>query len=96
MFGVLVTISNIVLSFSYHAYQTELFPTRVRASAVGFVYSFSRVATILSGFAIAVALRDFGTRGVFVFIASCMMIVVISVGVFGPRTRGLTLEETAN
>jgi putative MFS transporter len=96
MFGVLVTISNIVLSFSYHAYQTELFPTRVRARAVGFVYSFSRVATILSGFAIAVALRDFGTRGVFVFIASCMMIVVISVGIFGPRTKGLTLEETAN
>ena len=96
VFGALVTISNIVLSFSYHAYQTELFPTRVRARAVGFVYSFSRLATILSGFAIAVALRDFGTGGVFIFIASCMVIVVISVGMFGPRTTGLTLEETAN
>jgi putative MFS transporter len=63
---------------------------------VGFVYSFSRLATILSGFAIAVALRDFGTGGVFIFIASCMVIVVISVGMFGPRTTGLTLEETAN
>jgi putative MFS transporter len=96
LFGALVTISNIVLSYSYHAYQTELYPTRIRARAVGFVYSFSRLATILSGFAIAIALRDFGTTGVFVFIASCMLVVVLSVGTFGPRTRGLTLEEASH
>jgi putative MFS transporter len=95
LFGALVTISNIVLSYSYHAYQTELYPTRIRARAVGFVYSFSRLATILSGFAIAIALRDFGTTGVFLFIASCMLVVVLSVGAFGPRTRGLTLEEAS-
>jgi MFS transporter, putative metabolite:H+ symporter len=96
LFGALVTISNIVLSYSYHAYQTELYPTRIRARAVGFVYSFSRLATILSGFAIAIALRDFGATGVFVFIASCMLVVVLSVSALGPRTRGLTLEETAH
>jgi MFS transporter, putative metabolite:H+ symporter len=96
LFGALVTISNIVLSYSYHAYQTELYPTRIRARAVGFVYSFSRLATILSGFAIAIALRDFGTTGVFVFIASCMLIVVLAVGSFGPRTAGLTLEEASH
>ena len=96
LFGALVTISNIVLSYSYHAYQTELYPTRIRARAVGFVYSFSRLATVLSGFAIAIALRDFGTTGVFAFIASCMLVVVISVGILGPRTRGLTLEETSH
>jgi putative MFS transporter len=95
LFGALITISNIVLSYSYHAYQTELYPTRIRARAVGFVYSFSRLATILSGFAIAVTLRDFGTTGVFLFIASCMLVVVVSVAAFGPRTRGLTLEEAS-
>jgi putative MFS transporter len=95
VFGTLVTISNIVMSYSYHAYQTELYPTRIRARAVGFVYSFSRLATILSGFAIAIALRDFGTTGAFVFIASCMLVVVLSVGLFGPPTRGLTLEEAS-
>jgi putative MFS transporter len=96
LFGALVTISNIVLSYSYHAYQTELFPTRIRARAVGFVYSFSRLATILSGFLIAIALRDFGTTGVFIFIASCMLVVVLSVSAFGPRTVGLTLEEASH
>jgi putative MFS transporter len=94
--GALVTVSNIVLSYSYHAYQTELYPTRIRARAVGFVYSFSRLATILSGFAIAIALRDFGTTGVFVFIASCMLVVVIAVSSLGPRTVGLTLEEASH
>ena len=94
--GALVTVSNIVLSYSYHAYQTELYPTRIRARAVGFVYSFSRLATIVSGFAIAIALRDFGTTGVFVFIASCMLVVVLAVGSLGPRTVGLTLEEASH
>jgi len=94
--GALVTVSNIVLSYSYHAYQTELYPTRIRARAVGFVYSFSRLATILSGFAIAIALRDFGTTGVFVFIASCMLVVVLAVSSLGPRTVGLTLEEASH
>ncbi len=94
-FGALITVSNILLSYSYHAYQTTLYPTRIRARAVGFVYSFSRLATVLSGFAIAVVLRDFGTTGVFAFIALCMLVVVIAVGVFGPQTRGLTLEESS-
>jgi putative MFS transporter len=96
LFGCLVTISNTMLSYSYHAYQTELYPTRVRARAVGFVYSFSRLATILSGFAIAIALRDFGSAGVFIFIASCMAIVVVAVGALGPRTTGLALEATSH
>ena len=94
-FGALITISNILLSYSYHAYQTTLYPTRIRARAVGFVYSFSRLATVLSGFAIAIVLRDFGVAGVFTFIALCMVIVTIAVGVFGPRTLGLSLEESS-
>ena len=34
-FGVLLTLANNVLSFSCHAYQAELYPTRIRARAVG-------------------------------------------------------------
>jgi len=95
VFGALITIFNVVLSYSYHAYQTTLYPTRIRARGVGFVYSFSRLATVLSGFAIAIVLRDFGITGVFAFIALCMAIVVFAVAAFGPRTRGLTLEESS-
>jgi putative MFS transporter len=91
--GVAITASNNLLSYSFHAYQPELFPTRVRARAVGFVYSFSRLSTVFTSFMIAFFLQRFGTPGVFGFIFAAMLGVVLSIGLFGPRTRGLALEE---
>lgn len=91
--GVVITGSNNLLSYSYHSYQVELFPTRLRARAVGFVYSFSRLSTVVNSFMIAFFLQNFGTTGVFGFIAVAMLVAVISVGVFGPDTRGRALEE---
>jgi putative MFS transporter len=90
--GIAVTTSNNLLSYSFHAYQPELFPTRVRARAVGFVYSFSRLSTVFSSFIIAFLLERAGTIGVFSFISLAMVGVVVSIGGFGPRTRGLALE----
>ncbi len=91
--GVALTLANNILSFAYHGYQPELFPTRIRAAAVGLVYSFSRLATVGSSFIIAALLARFGAPGVFVFIAGCMGMVALVVGVFGPATRGRALEE---
>jgi putative MFS transporter len=90
--GILLTCSNNCMSFAFHAYQSELFPTRVRAQAVGFVYSWSRLSAIFSSFLIGFFLRDFGVTGVFAFIAVSMLAVVLSIGIFGPRTRGMALE----
>ena len=91
--GIGITTTNNLLSYALHAYQPELFPTRVRARAVGFVYSFSRLSTVFSSFAIAFFLGRFGAPGVFAFIGAAMLVVVISIGGFGPRTRGLPLEQ---
>jgi MFS transporter, putative metabolite:H+ symporter len=96
VFGICITVTNVLLSYSYHAYQAELFPTRIRARAVGFVYSFSRLSTVLNAFMIAFFLQNFGTPGVFAFISVAMLVVVLSVGLFGPRTRGKALEEIAH
>jgi putative MFS transporter len=94
--GVMLTCSNNWMSFAFHAYQTELFPTRVRAQAVGFVYSWSRLSAIFGSFLIAFFLRNFGAFGVFALIAVSMLVVVLSIGFFGPRTRGLSLEEISS
>ena len=94
--GIGVTLSNNLLSYDFNAYQPELFPTRVRARAVGFVYSFSRLSTVFSSFMIDFCLQNFGAPVVFAFIAAAMLIVVISIAGFGPRTRGLALEAIAH
>ena len=91
--GVLLTCANNCMSIAFHTYQAELFPTRIRAQAVGFVYSWSRLSAIFTSFLIAFFLRHYGTRGVFGFIAAAMGIVILAIGVFGPRTRGLALED---
>jgi putative MFS transporter len=91
--GILIQLCNSTLSYSFHAYQAEIYPTRIRARAVGFVYSWSRFSTIFVGFTIAFFLRNFGTTGVFMFIASAMAVVVGVVAIYGPRTTGLRLEE---
>jgi putative MFS transporter len=92
LLGVLITLSNNWLSYSFHNYQAEVFPTRIRSRAVGFVYSWSRLSAAISGLAIAFFLGLGGTTAVFAFIAVAMLIVVIVIGGFGPRTRGLALE----
>jgi putative MFS transporter len=91
--GVLITLSNNILSYAFHSYQSELFPTRVRARAVGFTYSFSRISTVFASFIIGFFFAHFnGTTGVFGLIAFAMLMVVLSIGIFGPRTRNLELE----
>jgi len=95
LFGVLITLSSNWFSFAFHAYQTELYPTRIRAQAVGFVYSWSRLGAIVSSFVIAFILRLYGNLGVFTLIALGMMIVVLVIGVWGPKTNRLGLEEIA-
>jgi MFS transporter, putative metabolite:H+ symporter len=93
--GLLVTLCANWFSFSFHAYQSELYPTRIRAQAVGFVYSWSRFTAIFSGFVIAFFLRNYGTIGVFGFIATAMVIVFIVIGFFGPPVTKRRLEAIA-
>ena len=93
--GLLITLCNNWMSFSFHAYQAELYPTRIRAMAVGFVYSWSRFSAIFSGFIIAFFLGHYGTIGVFSFIAGAMAVVAIVIGCFGPAVTKRRLEAIA-
>ena len=94
--GVLLTLSNNVMSLSFHAYQAELYPTRIRAMAVGFAYSWSRLSVVFSAFVIAFFLDRFGVGGVFALIAASMLAVVLAIGSLGPKTKQLALEEISS
>ena len=95
VFGVLVTVSSNLMAFAIHAYQSEIFATRTRSRAVGFVYSFTRLSTIFSGYLIAFLLHRFGVAAVFVLIDGALLCGALVIGVLGPRTRGRALEDIA-
>jgi putative MFS transporter len=90
--GVLLTAANTTMSYAYHAYQTEVFPTAVRARAAGIVYSMSRVSATFSGFIVAYMLREGGVGGVFGLITAAMVIVIVTLAAFGPNVRGRPLD----
>jgi putative MFS transporter len=60
------------------------------------VYSWSRFSAIFSSFIIAAFLHNFGVTGVFGFIAGAMFIVMLVIGLFGPRTKGISLEAASH
>ncbi len=93
--GGIITIGATILSLNFHAYQTELYPTRIRARAVGFVYSVSRISGAISGFLIAFAMKHAGVPGALLTICGSMVVVMLSIGLMGPRTRGRSLEEVS-
>jgi MFS transporter, putative metabolite:H+ symporter len=93
--GVMINLSNSLLSVCYHSYQNEIFPTRIRARAAGLVYSFSRLGAMSSGFLVAALLKQGGPPDVFVLIGGCMIVVMLSISIFGPVVNGRRLEEIA-
>jgi putative MFS transporter len=94
--GVLFTLCANVMSYSFHNYQAELYPTRIRARAIGFVYSWSRVSAAFAGLAIGYLLHAGGVPAVAIFIGIAMLVVIGAIGGFGPRTRELALEQIAH
>jgi putative MFS transporter len=89
--GGLVTLCANWFSAVFHSYQTELFPTRIRATGVGFTYSWSRISAAFSAFLIASVLKQ-GVTAVFAMLAAGMGCVSLVIA-FGPQTNRRTLEE---
>lgn len=88
LFGVGVTAFNVLSAYAIHAYQSELFPSAVRAEAIGFVYSWGRLAAVFASLIMGFLLQRDGPEAVFVFLAASQIIVAVVVAVMGPRTIG--------
>jgi putative MFS transporter len=92
----MVTLSNNWISFVFHGYQAEQYPTRIRARAVGFVYSWSRVSAAFAGLIIGFFLKEGGTPLVALFIGAAMVVMVVVTGLFGEKTLNRRLEEISH
>jgi putative MFS transporter len=99
-------ISLVVIAFAVYAffsggpgilqwlYPNELFPTDIRASAVGVIMSISRIGTVISTWALPVFIARYGISTV-MLIGSFISLVGLVVSVlFAPETKGLTLNES--
>lgn len=74
-------------------YPNELFPTRLRASGVGFAGAISRIGAILGVFVFPTLVKSFGiSSATWMFAGVCMMGLIASL-ILAPETRGLTLEQ---
>jgi putative MFS transporter len=93
LLGIAFTLAANVMSYAYHGYQAELFPTRIRSRAIGFVYSWSRLTAAFSGLIVGSLLATGGVPAVAVFIGGAMIVGIVLIGVLGPATNGLALEQ---
>ena len=91
-FGALLTLANYWFSAAFHAYQSELFPTRLRSTGVGFTYSWSRLSAAFTSLLIG-AVLVYGVPAVFALLAAAMILVALTVAFLGPRTNRVVLEE---
>ena len=76
-------------------YPNELFPTDIRASAVGAAMAFSRIGTVIAIYVLPGFLADHGTRATMVA-GAVISAVGLAVSIpMAPETRGLTLGESS-
>ncbi|MEU8918262.1 MFS transporter [Streptomyces nigrescens] len=92
-FGFLLTVCSNVFSNAFHVYQTELFPTGLRSSAIGIAYSLSRLTSVVLPFVALSVLTDLGAAAVFTGSAALMVLLCLNVALLGPRSTGRSLER---
>lgn len=76
-------------------YPNELFPTEIRASAVGAAMAVSRIGTVVSTYVLPGFLLAHGTRATMLAGAAISGLGLVVSVLAAPETRGLTLTESA-
>jgi putative MFS transporter len=93
VFGFLTTAVSNVFSNVYHVYQAEIFPSDIRATAIGWTYSLSRLSSGALPFILIPVLDSYGAGSMFTVVVAALAITIAVVGRIGPRTTGRNLEE---
>ena len=82
-----------VLSWSY---PNELFPTHIRATAVGFATAMTRVGATAGTFLLPILLESIGTRSTMLVGAAVVASGLLMCVLWAPETSGKPLEETSS
>ena len=93
LFGLLTTAASNAFSNVYHVYQAEIFPSDVRATAVGWTYSVSRLSSAALPFILIPVLDRYGAAAMFAVVLVALAAAVAVLAPIGPRTAGRSLDE---
>jgi putative MFS transporter len=91
IFGFLVAMLQHVHTPLLYAYTPECYPTGIRNSGAGLAYGVGRLANVFGPLLVAFLFTHYGYTSVFIYIATCWLLVAITIGVFGPLTKGRRL-----
>ena len=80
-------------SFLEVVYPNELFPTEIRATAVGFGTAISRVGSAASTYLMPVAILSFGAAGSLLIGAGISLVGLLATFLLAPETANKTLHE---
>ena len=76
-------------------YPNELFPTNIRASAVGVVTAISRIGAAIGTFALPYSLQTIGIGNTMLVSTLLTFLGLIVCIAWAPETKGLTLTESS-
>jgi MFS transporter, putative metabolite:H+ symporter len=93
VFGLLITAASNIFSNIYHVYQAEIFPSDVRATAVGWTYSVSRLSSAALPFILIRVLDNYGATAMFAAVLVALAATIAVIAPIGPRTTGKSLDE---
>ena len=96
LFGFLTAFMLWNFSNFMHQYNAEIFPTRVRTTAAGFVYSISRISTTILVLFIAFFIGAHNADGIFTFVWILVIIVSLVLIILGPKSTRRYVEQIAN
>ncbi|HBP64989.1 MAG TPA: MFS transporter [Desulfosporosinus sp.] len=78
------------------SYLAESYPTHIRNSGTGFIYSTGRLLTAGAMIVVPIIYKSFGYTILFYIIGGMFLIVAVVTGIWGERTAGLSLDEIGN
>lgn len=98
--NIALVVSGMFLSFfmngnsaCWYAYTSEIYPTQIRATGLGFASAFGRVGGIAAPIIIGISYGAIGFSGVLTLLMAVLLVGLLTIAVFGRKTAGRTLEE---
>ena len=96
LFGFVVAFMLWNMSNFFHQYQAEIFPTKLRGSGTGMGQGINAIASASVPTLIVVFVLSHGSLAVFSVLGILVLITIVDIMLFGPKTSQRELESISN